>query len=181
MSRIGKQVITIPEGVQVSFDSGVLKVKGPKGELARTVRDEVTVALEDKTVTVKPVAKTQFANKLWGTYASHAKNMIIGVTEGYRKELSVQGVGYRAEMSGAQLMLRVGFSHPVLMAVPQGLQVSVGKDNVITIEGFDKEAVGTFAAQVRQVRKPEPYKGKGIRYVGEIVRRKQGKKAGVKA
>ena len=140
------------------------------------MRDEVELTIADGSVSVKPVAKTRLALALWGTYASHTKNMINGVVNGYKKELEVQGVGYRAEMKGAQLELRVGFSHSVLVDIPAGLQVSV-KDAVITIEGFDKELVGEFAAQVRRVRKPEPYKGKGIRYVGEMVRRKQGKKS----
>ena len=176
MSRIGKQTITIPAGVQVSFTDGTLTVKGPKGEIVRDVRDEVSLTVADNTVTVKPVAKTRLANALWGTYASHAKNMITGVTEGYKKELEVHGIGYRAGMQGKQLELRVGFSHPVLLDVPEGVQVSV-KDTTITVEGFDKEVVGAFAATVRQTKKPEPYKGKGIRYVGEVVRRKQGKKS----
>ena len=166
----------MPNGVQVSCDAGMLTVKGPKGELSRRVRDEVELTIADGSVSVKPVAKTRLALALWGTYASHTKNMINGVVNGYKKELEVQGVGYRAEMKGAQLELRVGFSHSVLVDIPAGLQVSV-KDAVITIEGFDKELVGEFAAQVRRVRKPEPYKGKGIRYVGEMVRRKQGKKS----
>ena len=176
MSRIGKQTITIPAGVQVSFADGTLTVKGPKGEIVRDVRDEVSLTVADNTVTVKPVAKTRLANALWGTYASHAKNMITGVTEGYKKELEVHGIGYRAGMQGKQLELRVGFSHPVLLDVPEGVQVSV-KGTTITVEGFDKEVVGAFAATVRQTKKPEPYKGKGIRYVGEVVRRKQGKKS----
>ena len=176
MSRIGKQTITIPAGVQVSFADGTLTVKGPKGEIVRDVRDEVSLTVADNTVTVKPVAKTRLAGALWGTYASHAKNMITGVTEGYKKELEVHGIGYRAGMQGKQLELRVGFSHPVLLDVPEGVQVSV-KDTTITVEGFDKEVVGAFAATVRQTKKPEPYKGKGIRYVGEVVRRKQGKKS----
>ncbi len=176
MSRVGKQIITIPSGVQVSFDAGILTVKGPKGELKRPVRAEVEAVIENDAVAFKPAAKTRLAYALWGTYASHAKNMIAGVTEGYRKSLEVHGVGYQANMAGSQLELRVGFSHPVLLDVPQGLQVAVN-NNTISIEGFDKEAVGAFAAQVRQVKKPEPYKGKGIRYAGEAVRRKQGKKS----
>ena len=140
----------------------VWPVKGPKGELKRVIRDEVAVTVENGTVAVKPVAKTRLANNLWGTYASHAKNMIIGVTEGYRKELEVHGVGYRAEMKGAQLMLRVGFSHPVMIDVPEGLQVSVGRDNRIAVEGFDKELVGSFAARIRRVEKaPNPTRGRG--------------------
>ena len=176
MSRIGAQKIAIPESVQVAFQDSVLTVKGPKGELTRVVRDEIAVQIADSVVTIEKKAKTRLANKLWGTYAAHAKNMIVGVTEGYKKELEVRGIGYRVEMKGKQLVLHVGFSHPVEFDVPEGLQVSV-EDVTITIEGFDKEQVGQFAAQVRRVKKPDPYKDKGVRYVGEVVRRKQGKKA----
>ena len=176
MSRIGSQKIAIPDGVQVTFQEGVLTVKGPKGELTRQVRDEISFIVMDKEIVVEKKAKTRLAEGLWGTYASHAKNMIIGVTEGYKKELEVRGVGYRVEMKGKQLALYVGFSHPVVFDVPNGLQVSV-QDVTITIEGFDKEQVGQFTAKVRRVKKPDPYKDKGVRYVGEVVRRKQGKKA----
>ena len=166
----------IPSGVEVSYTSGRLTVKGPKGELSRSVRDEMSFVIADGSLSVNPVARTRFARALWGTYASHARNMVVGVTEGFKKELEVQGVGYRAEMKGSQLVLQVGFSHPVAMDVPVGLEVQV-KDNVITVEGADKETVSAFAAEVRQVRKPEPYTGKGIRYVGEAVRRKQSKRS----
>ena len=134
------------------------------------------VHIADDTVTMEKKANSRLANKLWGTYAAHTKNMIVGVTEGYKKELEVRGIGYRVEMKGKQLVLHVGFSHPVEFDVPEGLQVGV-EDATITIEGFDKEQVGQFAAQVRRVKKPDPYKDKGVRYVGEVVRRKQGKKA----
>ena len=176
MSRIGSQKIIIPDGVQATFKEGILTVKGPKGELTRKVRDEISFTISDKEIEVERKANTRLANGLWGTYASHAKNMITGVTEGYKKELEVRGIGYRTEMKGTQLMLHVGFSHPVVFDVPEGLQVSV-QDVTITIEGFDKEEVGQFAAKVRRVKKPDPYKDKGVRYVGEVVRRKQGKKA----
>lgn len=175
MSRIGKEKITIPVGVDVSFEGRALHIKGPKGEMNRTIPDEISVNIEKGILAVEPVAKTKIAQSLWGTYASHAKNMVYGVTEGYTKVLEVHGIGYRSEMAGNKLVLKVGFSHAVEKEVPQGLEVTV-KDNLITIHGFDKELVGEFAAKVRLVRKPEPYKGKGIRYQGEIVRRKQGKK-----
>ena len=175
MSRIGSQKITVPSEVQVTFQDSNLTVKGPKGEISKKIRDEVTFIVEDGKMSVKKMAKTHLADMLWGTYASHAKNMIIGVTDGYKKELEVRGIGYRTEMKDNQLMLHVGFSHPVVYKVPEGLQVNV-QDLTITIEGFDKEKVGQFAAQVRRVKKPDPYKDKGVRYVGEVVRRKQGKK-----
>ena len=176
MSRIGSQKIAIPEGVQIAFQDSVLTVKGPKGELKRTMRDEIALNIGDGVVTVEKKAKSRLADKLWGTYAAHTKNMIVGVTEGYKKELEVRGIGYRVEMKGNQLVLHVGFSHPVIFDIPEGLQVGV-QDVTITIEGFDKEQVGQFAAKVRRVKKPDPYKDKGVRYVGEVVRRKQGKKA----
>ena len=140
------------------------------------MRDEIGLSVVDGVVTLEQAAKTRLASKLWGTYASHTKNMIIGVTEGYKKELEVRGIGYRVEMKGAQLVLHVGFSHPVVFDVPEGLQVQV-EDATISVEGFDKEQVGQFAAQVRRVKRPDPYKDKGVRYVGEVVRKKQGKKA----
>ena len=176
MSRIGKQILDIPNNVQVSCVDGVLLVKGPKGELSRTIRDEIKMEITDKTVEVKPVANNRLAQSLWGTYASHAKNMMHGVTEGYTKDLEVHGVGYRSEITGKQLILRVGFSHPVVIDIPEGLEVTA-KDNKIKVTGFDKELVGKFTAEVRQTKKPEPYKGKGIRYAGEVIRRKQGKKS----
>lgn len=176
MSRIGRQVVAIPKGVTVTFADQVLTVTGPKGELSRTVRDEVSFSIENETLTAKPTRNNRLAKSLWGTFASHAKNMIIGVTEGYKKELEVQGVGYRFQVQGTTVVLNVGFSHPVELAIPQGLQVTVDGE-ILSVTGIDKELVGFFAAEIRQVRKPEPYKGKGIRYVGEYVRRKQGKRA----
>ena len=176
MSRLGKQPVTIPSGVTVTFTDGVLTVKGPKGELSRPVRDEVTVEVAGESVTLAPANETKQAHALWGTYAAHLRNMVAGVTDGFEKVLEIEGVGYRAEMQGTKIVLNVGFSHPVEMDVPAGLEAAVEK-NVITIKGFDKDAVGQFAANVRKVKKPEPYKGKGIRYQGEQIIRKQGKKA----
>ena len=168
--------MVIPDGVEVAFADKTLTVKGPKGELSRVIRDEVSFVVADGTLTASPTTKTRFANSLWGTFAAHAKNMIVGVTEGYKKDLEVQGVGYRAEAKSDAVTLHVGFSHPVTLSIPEGVQVAV-QDSVISVTGSDKESVGLFASQIRQVRKPEPYKGKGIRYVGEFVRRKQGKRA----
>ena len=177
MSRIGKQIFPIPSNVTVVLDGGTLNIKGPKGSLSRSIRDEIEFVVENDTISVRPVSSGRFARSLWGTYASHVRNMVQGVTEGYSKQLEVHGIGYRSEMKGDTLELRVGYSHPVCLPVPEGLKAEV-KDNTITISGADKEAVGQFAAQIRRVRKPEPYKGKGIRYTGEVVRRKQGKKTG---
>ena len=177
MSRIGKSKIEIPSNVQVTFADRNLKVAGPKGELNKYIRDEIEIVIDSGEVNINPVKSTRLANNLWGTYASLAKGMILGVTEGYTKILEVNGVGFKAEMVGNKLSLKLGFSHTIEKEIPQGLEVSA-KDNKITISGFDKEKVGQFAADVRALKKPEPYKGKGIKYENEFVRRKQGKKAG---
>lgn len=176
MSRLGKQPVVLPSGVEASFNDGLLTIKGPKGSLERKIRKEVKLELGDNTITLTPADDSDVARALWGTYASHVHNMIAGVTEGFSKILEIEGVGYRAEIKGTSLVLSVGFSHPVELAFPEGITATVEK-NAITISGTDKEAVGQFAANVRKVRKPEPYKGKGIRYQGEYIIRKQGKKA----
>lgn len=175
MSRLGKQPIAIPSGVTAVFENGVLTVKGPKGTLTRPVPENVSIAIENDTVVVTPTPGAENAEALWGTYAAHARNMITGVTDGFEKQLEIEGVGYRAEAQGTTLKLSVGFSHPVELTAPEGVTVGVEK-NVITVAGPDKEVVGQFAANVRATRKPEPYKGKGIHYVGEYIIRKQGKK-----
>jgi large subunit ribosomal protein L6 len=176
MSRIGKQPIQIPKNTTVTIDGSTVTVKGPKGELVRTFRPEVAIALEGDTVVVTPVESNQFATALWGTVASHIGNMVDGVNEPFVKKLIIEGVGYRAEMSGKTLVLSLGFSHKVEVNSPEGLEVTVEK-NVVTVSGIDKEAVGELAAKIRAFRKPEPYKGKGIRYENEVIKRKEGKKA----
>lgn len=176
MSRLGKQPAVIPNGVEVSFADNVMTVKGPKGTLTQEMKDDVTVSIEDGAITLAPANDSIKAGALWGTYAALVRNLITGVTEGFEKKLEIEGVGYRAEAQEQKLVLNVGFSHPVEMEVPEGLTATVEK-SVITINGTDKEAVGQFAANVRKVKKPEPYKGKGIRYQGEYIIRKQGKKA----
>ena len=176
MSRIGKLPIKIPAGTEVSVVSSELIVKGKGGTLRRAIHPAVSVSVDSSTVTVTPVKNNRLARALWGTYAAHVRNMISGVTQPFTKKLQVEGIGYRAELAGKQLKLSVGFSHPALVVVPEGITVSVDK-NSIAVSGADKEQVGQFAAQVRAVRKPEPYKGKGIRYEGEVIRMKQGKKA----
>ena len=176
MSRIGKQILDIPENVEVKFDNGDFSVKGPKGELSKVFRNEIEVIIKDNKVEFKKRAENRLSKGLWGTYASHAKNMIEGVTKGFEKKLEVNGVGYRAEMQGDKIQLKVGFSHPVLIEVPKGISVSVA-DNKINIVGANKEDVGQFAAYIRSIKKPEPYKGKGIKYDYEVIRRKQGKKS----
>ena len=176
MSRLGKQPVALPSGVEATFADGVLTVKGPKGTLTRPVRADVGVEIKDNAIVLTPDETSEAAPALWGTYAAHANNMVTGVTDGFTKILEIEGVGYRAEMKGTTLVLNVGYSHPVELDVPEGLTTTVEK-NVITITGADKDAVGQFAANVKKVRKPEPYKGKGIRYQGEYIIRKQGKKA----
>lgn len=175
MSRLGKQPVAIPAGVTVTFEGGVLKVQGPKGTLMRTIAKDVSVAIEGNAVTLTP-GKTELAPALWGTYAAHLNNMIEGVTEGFVKKLEIEGVGYRAEVQGNKLKLSVGFSHPVELLAPEGITMTVEK-GLITISGADKDVVGQFSANVRAIKKPEPYKGKGIHYVGEYIIRKQGKKS----
>jgi len=176
MSRIGIQPVAIPDGVEVTFDAGILTVKGPKGELKREILDVVTIEVKDGEVILAPKDETKHARAMWGTCASHLRNMIEGVTEGYKKELEIEGVGYRAEVQGNKIVLSVGFSHPVELILPEGIEVVVEK-SLITVSGIDKEVVGQFSANVRAVKEPEPYKGKGIHYVGEYIIRKQGKKA----
>lgn len=176
MSRLGKQPVAIPSGVEVTLADGVLTAKGPKATLSREVREkDVAIKIEGDTVTLEP-KDTNLAPALWGTYAAHMRNMITGVTEGFTKVLEIEGVGYRAEVQGNKIVLNVGFSHSVELEIPEGISAEVVK-NTITLTSSDKDALGQFAADVRKVKKPEPYKGKGIRYQGEHIIRKQGKKA----
>jgi large subunit ribosomal protein L6 len=176
MSRLGKQPIVVPQGVEATLENSVISVKGPKGTLTQKIHPLVLVTLENGTLTFGPAKETIASRALWGTHAALVRNMVAGVTEGFKKVLEIEGVGYKADAQGQKLTLNVGFSHPVVLAVPEGIAVLVEK-GVITITGNDKHAVGQFAANVRKVRKPEPYKGKGIRYQGEHILRKQGKKA----
>ena len=176
MSRLGKQKFELPAGVTFSYVKEVVTVKGPKGELTKTFLPNVKIAQEDNALTFEPKKDDLFSRALWGTYASHVRNMVKGVTEGYTRKLILEGVGFKSEVKGTNLELALGFSHPVIVPVPAGLTVTAEKNN-ITITGIDKEAVGQFAAKVRALKKPEPYKGKGFRYDGEVIRRKQGKKA----
>jgi len=176
MSRIGKQPIKIPENTEVTFSGGILKVKGKNGELSRAFKPSVEIEIKDGEVVLKAKGNSQEAKALWGTYASHINNMIHGVNENYEKKLIVEGVGYRAAVEGGKLAMQLGFSHPVEIAIPKNLTVSVEKE-AITVSGIDKESVGHFASVIRSKKKPEPYKGKGIRYEDEVIRRKQGKRA----
>lgn len=175
MSRLGKQPIHIPANVEVTYTDGMLKVKGPKGELTRGVTGDIAVVVDAGVVTITKTKDTPKSRALWGTYAAHLHNMIKGVTEGFTKILEIEGVGYKADAQGNKVKLAVGFSHPVELIAPEGVQV-VTEKGVITVTGIDKEVVGQFAADLHKVKKPEPYKGKGIRYRGEYIIRKQGKK-----
>ncbi len=178
MSRIGNKIIEIPAGVNITNDSNFITVKGPKGESSFQFRPEVEIVIEEGTITVKRINDSKTAKQLHGTTRALIANMIDGVVTGYSKELDIIGVGYRAALEGKKLNLSMGFSHPVIMDIPEGLEVEVPKNTKIIIKGIDKQLVGEFAANVRGVRPPEPYKGKGIRYVDEYVRRKEGKTAG---
>ncbi len=180
MSRIGKNAIKIPAGTDVSVAGAELTVKGKGGTLKKPVHPAVAITVANGEVQVAPAQKSRLANALWGTYAAHVRNMIQGVNTPFVKKLQIEGIGYRAELAGKQLKLMLGFSHPVLVPVPEGVTVAVDKA-LITVTGADKETVGQFAASVRSLKKPEPYKGKGIRYEGEVVRQKAGKKAATAA
>jgi len=177
MSRIGKQKIEIPEGVTIEVKDGAVKVKGLKGELIRKLNNLVNVEVQDgevKVTVANPEEKKERA--LWGTFSAHVINMIKGVTEEFTKELEVNGVGYKVSMQGVDLKIEVGYSHPVIYKTPEGVIISTEK-NRIKVSGVDIELVGRVAAEIRKVRKPEPYKGKGIKYVDEVIRRKAGKAA----
>lgn len=175
MSKIGKQQLEIPDKTEVTQSGALVTVKGPKGSLTREFKDTITITIADKLVTFAPVKNDPFSRALWGTYASHIKNMIEGVNNGYTKKLILEGVGFKSEVAGTTLKLALGFSHPVNIAIPEGLTITAEK-NVITVTGINKELVGQFTAKVRAMKKPEPYKGKGFRYDTETIRRKQGKK-----
>lgn len=177
MSRIGKQTIKVPVGVTVQVENGFLVVTGPKARLTRPIHEKIMVTIGDQFVTVDVANKEEKKERsLWGTFAAHIKNMVNGVSTGFRKQLEIHGVGYRVTMQGKDLSFEVGFSHPVVYHMPVGAQASVEK-NVIMLESADKELLGQIAAEVRAIRPPEPYKGKGIRYSDEILRRKAGKTA----
>ena len=177
MSRIGKKVITLPQGVTVAVEGNNITVTGPKGTLDFNFNNEMTVNVEESVVTVVRPSETKTHRALHGTTRALINNMVQGVNEGFKKELRMVGVGYRAILQGTTLVISAGYSHPVEMEVPEGLTVEVPKNTLINVSGIDKQAVGEFAANIRGVRPPEPYLGKGIRYVDEHVRRKEGKTA----
>ncbi|ADE84080.1 50S ribosomal protein L6 [Rhodobacter capsulatus] len=176
MSRIGKKPVEMPKGVSATLSGQTIEVKGPKGTRSFTATDDVTVALDGSTVTVTPRGTSKRARQQWGMVRSMIENLAIGVSTGFKKELEIQGVGYRAAMQGNVLKLSLGYSHEVNFEAPAGVTIATPKQTEITIEGIDQQLVGQVAANIREWRRPEPYKGKGIRYKGEFIFRKEGKK-----
>jgi len=176
MSRIGKRIITLPEKTEIKVSGGSVTVTGPLGTLSRPLHPVVVVTVNEREVTLAPKKETDESSALWGTYASHITNMVNGVNKAFEKKLILEGIGYKSEVKGDKIVFALGFSHPVEVAIPQGLKVTAEK-NAINISGADKELVGQFSAKIRDLKKPEPYKGKGMRYSDEVIRRKQGKKS----
>lgn len=176
MSRIGKKPITIPENVEVEINGQKVTVKGPEGSLEMGVRSELEVKKEDNKIIINPISDDKQTPALWGTTRARLANMVKGVQDKFEKKLEIRGIGYKARQEGDKLILEVGLSHPVEMKKPEGIELEVEKDK-IKVSGINKEEVGQFAAKIRNVKPPEPYKGKGIRYEGEHVERKEGKKA----
>ncbi|EEW60008.1 LSU ribosomal protein L6p (L9e) [Tritonibacter mobilis] len=176
MSRIGKKPVDLPSGVSASLSGQTIEVKGPKGAQTFTATDDVTLTVEDNVVKVEPRGKSKRARQQWGMSRTMVANMVQGVTQGFKKELEIQGVGYRAQMQGNTLKLNLGYSHDVDFTAPEGVTITAPKQTEIVVEGADAQAVGEVAAKIRDWRRPEPYKGKGIRYKGEFIFRKEGKK-----
>lgn len=176
LSRLAKKPIVVPAKVEVTAGNGTLSVKGSKATLSRSVHSSINIEVTPEGVVITPSNNSRLAHALTGTFAAHLKAMMLGVETPFKKVLQLNGVGYKVELKGTDLVFAVGFSHPVTLAVPQGITVTVVK-NTITVEGSDKQQVGQFAAEIREVKKPEPYLGKGIKYEDEVIRRKQGKKA----
>ena len=176
MSRIGKKPVALPKGVTAEIKGQTIEVKGPKGARSFTATDDVTLALEEGAVTVSPRGTSKRARQQWGMTRSMVENLTVGVSQGFKKELEIQGVGYRANMQGKVLKLSLGYSHEVNFEAPEGVTITSPKQTEIVVEGIDQQLVGQVAADIREWRRPEPYKGKGIRYKGEVVFRKEGKK-----
>ena len=176
MSRIGKRPVDLPSGVEASVSGQTVQVKGPKGTRTFTATDDVSLAVNDNAVTVEPRGRSKRARQHWGMSRTQVANLVTGVTSGFRKELEIQGVGYRAQMQGNTLKLALGYSHDVEYPVPEGITITCPKQTEVVIEGNDQQQVGQVAAEIRDWRAPEPYKGKGIRYKGEFIFRKEGKK-----
>ena len=175
MSRIGKQPVPIPDKVKVDIKDTTVNVEGPKGKVHKTFAPVVTIVITDKKVVVAPIGDTRFANAMYGTARSIISGMVKGVTVGFSKDLEIQGVGFKAVLKGKQLDLALGYSHPIIMDIPEGIKVTVVEGTRLKVEGCDKQLVGAVTAEIRSYYPPEPYKGKGVRIVGERVRRKEGK------
>ncbi|MDK3018682.1 50S ribosomal protein L6 [Pseudodonghicola flavimaris] len=176
MSRIGKKPVELPSGVTATISGQTVEVKGPKGTRSFTATDDVTISVEENAVKVEPRGKSKRARQQWGMSRTQVANLVTGVTQGFKKELEIQGVGYRAQMQGNVLKLNLGYSHDVDFQIPDGVTVTAPKQTEIVVEGIDQQLVGQVAANIREWRAPEPYKGKGIRYKGEYIFRKEGKK-----
>ena len=176
MSRIGKKPVDLPSGVSATLSGQTIEVKGPKGTRSFTATDDVTLKVEDNVVTIEPRGKSKRARQQWGMSRTQVQNCVTGVTEGFKKELEIQGVGYRAQMQGNTLKLNLGLSHDVDFVAPEGVTVTAPKQTEIVVEGIDQQQVGEVAANIRKWRAPEPYKGKGIKYKDEYIFRKEGKK-----
>jgi len=176
MSRIGKKPVPVPSGVTANVEGQTVKMKGPKGALQFVVPEEVSVKLEDGNVQVDPRNESKRARSMWGTSRTLVANLVTGVTKGFERKLEITGVGYRAAVQGKNLQLALGYSHDVIFPIPEGIQIATPKPTEITITGIDSQKVGQVAAEIRGFRPPEPYKGKGVRYAGEYIFRKEGKK-----
>ena len=176
MSRIGKRPVALPKGVTAEISGQTVQVKGPKGTRSFTATDDVSIALSDGEISVTPRGDSKRARQQWGMSRTMVANLVTGVSEGFRRELELVGVGYRAQMQGKSVQLSLGYSHPVVFEAPEGVTLSVPKNTEIVVEGTDQQVVGEVAAEIRNWRRPEPYKGKGIRYKGEYIFRKEGKK-----
>ncbi len=178
MSRIGKLPVNLPDGVTVTVKGGEIKVKGPKGELSKNIAGNLDIKIEDSVLNVVPLDEERQTGAFQGLMRALINNMVIGVTDGFKKQLKIVGIGYRGEAKGDKLILNVGYSNPVEFALPDGIKAAVSKDGIIDVEGIDNQVVGDVAARIRKVRKPDAYKGKGIRYIDEVVKLKPGKSAG---
>jgi large subunit ribosomal protein L6 len=178
MSKIGKKPIAIPSGIEIKIDKSIISAKGPKGTLSLEVNPQIKVEIKENDIIVSKSGSSKQANALWGMMRAMINNIVIGVKDGFAKKLELQGVGYRMSVQGKKVVMALGFSHPVEKEIPVGLDVKVEDNNILSISGIDKHQVGQFAADIRALKKVEPYKGKGFRYQGEIVRKKIGKKAG---
>jgi large subunit ribosomal protein L6 len=176
MSRVGKKPVAIPSGVTASVEGQAVNVKGPKGTLALTLHDDVAAKVEGSEIRVDPLVDSKRARAMWGTYRSLLANVITGVTKGFEQRLEITGVGYRAAVQGKNLQVQLGYSHDIVFPIPEGITIATPRPIEIVITGIDGQKVGHVAAQIRAFRKPEPYKGKGVRYAGEYIFRKEGKK-----